>query len=747
MPPGAITAPERYRPHTLASELARRGHFSPEETLEIGLRLAEAVAYLHSRPESLVHRDIKPENVIRVDKRWKLADPGLVSDRPSERQHPVRHGRLCGPPGLSRHAADVYSLGKTLYTLLTGLPPAQFPRFPTFTGASAAEKRLAPDLNQVVLCATAADETHRYPTAVELRDDLARLHAGQRPLLYRAPRLRRPFAWGPLVGVAAGSAVVLLIFLAGRPELGLMQWLSQSWREWRADTRPRLLELLYSDAFAADRLDPALWSWKYVVTRAEPPYGVATRQVSVANGTLRIENRVFHEEGWNIKQTVWVLSRHDLKLAGETWLAVELSGRAANAHFRVAPAAADGPWSQPSELITLYERGGGRFQPAQGERTRFEIKLSPASGLAWVRWNEPEGPRQRLVDAAGLAAWYLVFHTAADSAAGMDAGEVELVVHHASAHRARLPRRLAGWVTLAQTSLPVIGLEVFNRRLLLGGITGAEGAFVLPAASGWNELAPQSPHYRPATPLRPARAARTGLTRFSFEVTKTRTGRGDVGAAHPLPRRPLNRLALGPAHWYALSDGGLWQFDPDSGLETLLGPLRPDIGLCWAEGRLFAVGTHHEARLFEVSTEASPVARPRFELPTLWPVGLGWDGTNFWFAEYNTQHTNRFGVYAVDAATGTVRIHLPTSDTQLRDVAWGAGRLWVTSAAAGLYEVDPDKALHGGTLEAGIVTNYPGLCGDIEFADAHLWLLCPDRLLQIRVDAPPAEPPSAPQAR
>jgi hypothetical protein len=728
-PPGTDAAfPGGYRPRTLASELARRGRFTPRETLEIGLWLAEALAYLHSRQPPLVHRDLKPENVIYVGGQLKLADPGLVS-------WSSEHATWCGTPGYvapegpGRPAADVFSLGKTLYAMLTGFSPYRFPETPSLVD-SPADSRLWGRLNAVLCHACENAPTERYPSGVELRDDLARIRAG------REPRLRRSAAFPRLVGVAVLTAAFLSVLWVSGLNQGGERIRSRLRGVGSAETA-RLGRPVFQDHFLDQRLNPELWTWNFWQTNARPQMGQASRQVSVANGTLQVENRVLHEEGWNIKQHLWVLSRHDLRPLGDTWLEAELSGRAANAHFKLALTAGDGPWLENGQLIGLYERGGGRFQPAQIERMRVEVELSLASGLALVRWTEPDGPRQRLVDVAGLPAWRLVFFTAADSAEGMGAGEALLTVHRVRACPAQLPRRLMGWVTLARAGVPVGGLEVANRWLGQGTVTDREGAFVLPAEPGWNEVEIRDPAYRPMVKSRPVQVGRSGFARCALEVLKTNPDRGDVVAVQQLSRRPLARLAVGPHHVYALSESGLgnalYRYDRHSAEEEFLGPLKPDIGLCWAAGKLFATGTGREARLFEVNLEPPPAARACFDLPTPWPVGLAWDGTNFWFAEFNDQHTNRFGVYAVEGQSGQVRVHLPTSDTRLCDVAWGAGRLWLTSATAGLYEVDPVQAQRGGTLEAGIVTNYPGLYGDIEFADGHLWLLTRGTLLQIRV--------------
>ena len=72
---------DAYRPRTLASVLDAEVALPLRECVDLGLRLAGALAFLQSR--HLAHRDVKPSNVLFVRGRPVLADIGLVRDVPA----------------------------------------------------------------------------------------------------------------------------------------------------------------------------------------------------------------------------------------------------------------------------------------------------------------------------------------------------------------------------------------------------------------------------------------------------------------------------------------------------------------------------------------------------------------------------------------------------------------------------------------------------------------------------------------
>lgn len=115
------------------SAFTKAGQLLPaREVVQIGVRLARALDYAHSR--GVIHRDIKPANVMldRVNGSLKLMDFGIARVGDGSR---TRTGLVLGTPsfmspeqlaGLTVDGrSDLYSLGVLLYQLLTGALPHQ----------------------------------------------------------------------------------------------------------------------------------------------------------------------------------------------------------------------------------------------------------------------------------------------------------------------------------------------------------------------------------------------------------------------------------------------------------------------------------------------------------------------------------------------------------------------------------------------------------------------------------------------
>ena len=101
-------------------------------TLDYVLQVCEAVSYLHRQNPSIIHRDIKPQNIkITPDGRAVLVDFGIAKVVTADGR--THTGAQAATPGFSppeqyggtgtTPRSDVYSLGATLYAVLTGEYP------------------------------------------------------------------------------------------------------------------------------------------------------------------------------------------------------------------------------------------------------------------------------------------------------------------------------------------------------------------------------------------------------------------------------------------------------------------------------------------------------------------------------------------------------------------------------------------------------------------------------------------------
>ncbi|MGW5053155.1 serine/threonine-protein kinase [Actinokineospora sp. NPDC004072] len=190
---------------SLADVLAERGPLPVDEVVEMGARLADALARMHAA--GILHRDVKPANIlVNAFGAVKLADFGLAAILDAHAESTVTVGALSphyAAPEVFAHAAptpagDIYSLAATLYTLIAGSLPRQIP-WPATTldqlvGALHREVPPIPhapaEVNAALLGALAADPARRTDSAERLRDELT----GQRRARPVAPRSRHKAA-------------------------------------------------------------------------------------------------------------------------------------------------------------------------------------------------------------------------------------------------------------------------------------------------------------------------------------------------------------------------------------------------------------------------------------------------------------------------------------------------------------------------------------------------------------------------
>ncbi|MCW8142140.1 MAG: protein kinase, partial [Planctomycetota bacterium] len=180
----------------LADRLERTGRLPPLEAARLGRDVARGLAAAHAL--GVVHRDIKPGNVrVTADGRVKVLDFGLARGVDVDEGISLA-GQVMGTPhymppeqwGDHRVDArgDVYSLGATLYHLVTGQLPFAGERPMTICrkvleGDFARPRALAPevpeDLELVILRMMSRDRRCRYASAAEVVDELDAVITGR----------------------------------------------------------------------------------------------------------------------------------------------------------------------------------------------------------------------------------------------------------------------------------------------------------------------------------------------------------------------------------------------------------------------------------------------------------------------------------------------------------------------------------------------------------------------------------------
>ena len=193
----------------------------------LGRQISDALAYAHAR--GIVHRDIKPSNLLldAVGAAWitdfglakqlddKLTEPGDVLGTlrymPPERFHGDGDGR-----------SDVYSLGLTLYELLTlqpAYPSIEHPRLMEQVTRHdpprprRIDPRIPKDLETIVLKAMDKDPQRRYAHAEAMSEDLHRFLMDEPILARPVGVIGRGWRWAKRHPAVAGlsAAVVLLV--------------------------------------------------------------------------------------------------------------------------------------------------------------------------------------------------------------------------------------------------------------------------------------------------------------------------------------------------------------------------------------------------------------------------------------------------------------------------------------------------------------------------------------------------------
>jgi serine/threonine protein kinase len=174
----------------LLATALREGHpLTERQVLAWADQLCNALGYMHSQTPPVLHRDIKPSNIkITPSGNVKLVDFGLVKVLIPDDQRTITvvQGRgtvqytpleqYGGDTGHTDARSDIYSLGATLYHLLTGQPPLDAKERFLRPGSLPKPRRLNPDISpqteHAILWCLAMHPKDRPASVSELQAEL-----------------------------------------------------------------------------------------------------------------------------------------------------------------------------------------------------------------------------------------------------------------------------------------------------------------------------------------------------------------------------------------------------------------------------------------------------------------------------------------------------------------------------------------------------------------------------------------------
>jgi serine/threonine-protein kinase len=176
---------------TLETVISRDGMIDLTRTLDYTCQICNALDHAHQ--QGIIHRDLRPGNVLVTEGGLlKVADFGT-----SRFIELAAHGTtvIGSPPymapeqfhGKTVFASDIYSLGVTMYQMLTGVLPYNTPAPADLEKLMSGElvapprsrnSKIPPQINDIVMKAVAPDPARRYQRASDLLNDLLAARSG-----------------------------------------------------------------------------------------------------------------------------------------------------------------------------------------------------------------------------------------------------------------------------------------------------------------------------------------------------------------------------------------------------------------------------------------------------------------------------------------------------------------------------------------------------------------------------------------
>src|SRR5436190_15117279 len=208
----------------LSSKLrnAPNGRIDEPTVTEWGIQVADVLHYLHTRPQPIIYRDLKPANLMidSNNNRIMLIDFGIARWVNKKEKGVTAVGTMgYAPPELFSGQADprvdIYSLGATMFHLVTGSDPQDNPLlifdFTKNPRPRQINPQLTSEIEHLLIRSVEYKPEHRFQSCAEMRDALSahltKLNSGQ--VSYGAPAEQ-------LGGETLAVAIVFCGFCGGR---------------------------------------------------------------------------------------------------------------------------------------------------------------------------------------------------------------------------------------------------------------------------------------------------------------------------------------------------------------------------------------------------------------------------------------------------------------------------------------------------------------------------------------------------
>jgi tetratricopeptide (TPR) repeat protein/predicted Ser/Thr protein kinase len=277
-------------------ELARSGPLENRRAAAYAEGAARAIFAAHR--QGVLHRDVKPANIL-IDSqtgRPMVTDFGLAKLL-QDTQSVTRSGELIGTPSYmapeqidnaasATMESDVYSLGATLYHLLTGRPPFQAASLTDTLWQVKQQEAVSPwlvnaaidrDLDTICMKCLQKEPSKRYESAEALADDLRR-YLNHEPILARpignVERARRWARRNPVTARWIGAAAASVLFAVLAIVVGYSSTLAALGKKSVAEQHARnTVNTFYSDVSGNDLLNqPGMQPLRHTLLRRALDY-------------------------------------------------------------------------------------------------------------------------------------------------------------------------------------------------------------------------------------------------------------------------------------------------------------------------------------------------------------------------------------------------------------------------------------------------------------------------------------------